>query len=85
MNIMLYGFLGGIVRALVGLMKSNAFKQKFNGRYLLFTLLASGLIGVMTGLLIMPADYRIILLAGYAGTDLLEGVYRIKFKMGGGK
>ena len=77
-----YGFLGGVVRALVGLMKSNAYRKKFEPKYLLFTLVSSGIIGMATGLLVLPADYRVVLLAGYAGTDLLEGLYKTRFKMG---
>ena len=76
-----YGFFGGVVRALVGLMKSRTFKKKFDPTYLLFTLVASGVIGMASGLLVY-GDYRLAILAGYAGTDFIEGVYRIKF---GGK
>ncbi len=79
-----YGFLGGVTRALVGLMKSQTLKQKFSMKYLLFTLVASGIIGMAAGI-VVSGDYRISLLAGYAGTDLLEGLYKIKFKLGGGK
>ncbi len=77
-----FGFLGGVVRSLVGLMKSNVYRRKFDAKYLLFTLVSSGIVGMAAGLLIMPADYRLVLLAGYAGTDLLEGLYKTKFKMG---
>ncbi|MFQ5621526.1 MAG: hypothetical protein ACE5FT_06825 [Candidatus Nanoarchaeia archaeon] len=74
-----YGFLGGVVRALVGLMKSKMFKRKFDAWYLVFTLIASGVIGAAAGLLVY-GDYRLAILAGYAGTDFIEGVYRIRFK-----
>jgi len=28
----------------------------------------------------MEGDFRVALLAGYAGSDLLEGLFKIKFK-----
>jgi hypothetical protein len=71
-----FGFLGGIVRALVGIIKYKKTHTRFvflPGRFL-FTLIASGVIGVFVALLIAN-DYRIALLAGYAGTDLIEGIY----------
>ena len=75
-----YGFLGGVVRALVGLSKSKAFKRKFDSRYLILTLISSGVIGMFAGLLVV-GDYRLSLLAGYAGTDFLEGLYKTKLRM----
>jgi len=72
-----FGFFGGIVRALVGLMKVKNIKKKFNLMYFLVTVAASGLIGTFTGMLV-GADYRLSLLAGYAGIDIIEGVYKIR-------
>ncbi len=46
---------------------------------LLFTLFASGVIGVFCGLLV-SADYRLNLLAGYAGTDFIESIYKVRKK-----
>ena len=71
-----FGLAGGIVRAVVGLFKNKVFtKSKFKKGRFLFTLIGSGLIGGFCALLTI-ADYRIPLLAGYAGTDLIEGIYR---------
>ena len=80
MIIAYYGFIGGVVRALVGISKSKAFKKKFDAQYLLFTLITSGVIGMFAGMLV-SGDYRLVLLAGYAGTDFLEGLYKTKFRL----
>lgn len=73
-----FGLFGGIVRSIVGLFKHKVFsgKEKFNNTKFWCTLLISGLIGVFCALLTID-DYRIILLAGYAGTDLIQGVYKV--------
>lgn len=81
MNILMligFGLFGGIIRSLVGLLKHKVFtgKEKFNSKKFLFSVILSGVIGAFCALLIVT-DYRIILLAGYAGTDLIQGVYRI--------
>ena len=77
MNILIqsaiFGFIGGITRTLVGILKHK--NEKFKWGKLLFTVIASGVIGVFTGLLI-TSDYKLTLLAGYAGTDILEGIYK---------
>jgi len=73
----LFGIFGGIVRAIVGLFKHKVFtgKEKFNSSKFWFTIIISGLIGMFCALLTIE-DYRIALLAGYAGTDLIQGIYR---------
>lgn len=77
----LTGLIGGLIRALVGITKSSTFtpeKFKFEWKYLGFSLLISAIVGVMSGI-IADGDWRVSLLAGYAGTDFLEGLYRLKF------
>ncbi|MBT7902361.1 hypothetical protein HN587_00750 [Candidatus Woesearchaeota archaeon] len=71
------GFFGGVVRALVGILKSDVLKgkEKINWTRLIFLLLASGIIGAFAGLLI-TTQYAFLLLAGYAGADLIEGMYK---------
>ena len=81
MNILLlttFGLFGGIVRSVVGLFKHKVFtgKEKFNSKKFWFTIILSGVIGAFCALLTIT-DYRIALLAGYAGTDLIQGIYRI--------
>ena len=76
-SLTLFGLFGGIVRSLVGLLKHKVFsgKEKFKNGKFWFTLLISGLIGMFCALLMID-DFRIALLAGYAGTDLIQGLYK---------
>ena len=69
------GGLGGLVRAIVGLLKALSHKRKIIWPYFFMTLGIAVVIGVFLGLL-FNYDYRINLIAGYAGTDLLEGLYK---------
>jgi len=73
-----FGLFGGIIRTLVGLFKHKVFtgKEKFNSKKFWFTLILSGAIGAFCALLLIE-DYRLILLAGYAGTDLIQGLYKV--------
>lgn len=75
------GLIGGLIRALVGITKSSTFtpeKFKFEWRYFAATIFVSAIVGVMSGIL-ADTDWRISLLAGYAGTDFLENLYRLRF------
>ena len=69
------GLLGGTVRGLVGVVKS---KDKKSASRLIYSLITSMIVGGVAGA-ITGLDWRISLLAGYAGTDLLESLYKIKF------
>ena len=78
----LFGFIGGLTRAFVGLLKYKQIpkaKRKFRIDYLFFTLIASGVIGIFCGLLV-ATEFKLSLLAGYAGTDFIESIYKIKRK-----
>ena len=75
------GLIGGLIRALVGITKSQTFTPeqfKFKWQYFSFSLLVSAVVGVLSGI-IADGDWRISILAGYAGADFLEGLYRLKF------
>lgn len=71
----IFGLIGGMTRSLVGLMKAISMKKRIIWRYWLVTLIASCAIGFTLGT-IFNYDYRICVLAGYAGTDLLENIYK---------
>lgn len=71
----LLGLIGGVIRASIGLFKALSIKKKIHFHYWLFTALLSGLIGILTGI-VFSFDSRLSILAGYAGTDILEGVYK---------
>ena len=75
------GLIGGLVRALVGITKDKTFTPetfKFQWRYFGVTMLVSAIVGIMSGI-IADNDWRVALLAGYAGTDFLEGLYKLRF------
>lgn len=77
----LAGGAGGFVRALVGITKAKEFNPttfKFEWKVFGFTIIVSMLTGLMSGL-IVNTDWRMSLLAGYAGSDLLEGLYKLRF------
>jgi len=71
----LLGGVGGLVRGLVGIFKAIKQKEKFNPKYYLLTVVIAIIIGAFTGV-IVSKDYRVNLLAGYAGIDILEGLYK---------
>ena len=77
------GFLGGVIRGLVGISKviraSPSRKKKIRKDYLAVTLLSSGGLGLMVGVFIAD-DIRFALLAGYAGADFIENLYKIRMK-----
>ncbi|EKE06094.1 MAG: hypothetical protein ACD_19C00080G0005 [uncultured bacterium] len=74
------GLVGGLVRGLVGIIKQNQKPNEFkiHWKYFGLTMLVSGIVGVVSGI-IADGDWRISLLAGYAGTDFLESLYRLRF------
>lgn len=77
----LAGGAGGLVRALVGITKSETFTPdtfKFQWKYFLFTIVVSIVVGQMSGV-IFNADWRMSLLAGYSGSDFVESLYKLRF------
>ena len=71
----LLGGTGGATRGLIGLLKSLALKRRIIWQYWTITVVISIIIGIFTGI-VFDFDPRLSLLAGYAGTDILEGVYK---------
>lgn len=69
------GGLGGLTRGFVGLLKALSLRRKIIWSYYWITVLVSLIIGVFIGI-IFNFDYRLSLLAGYAGTDILESIYK---------
>jgi len=80
----LMGLLGGIVRSLVGILKYFE-RNKGTGTirvwYVVFSLLVSAIVGALAGALV-DGDWRFAIAAGYAGTDFIEGMYKIKLRQG---
>jgi hypothetical protein len=83
-TMVLVGAAGGAVRSLVGILKhleGNRRGESFRVWYLLFSILISAVIGAFAGAL-SPGNWKIAGLAGYAGTDFIENLYKIKKAQG---
>ena len=71
----LLGGVGGLTRGLVGLLKALSLKRRILWNYYIITVAIAVVIGIFVGI-IFDFDTRLSLLAGYAGTDILEGIYK---------
>src|SRR3989344_2652916 len=69
------GGVGGLTRGFIGLLKALSMRRKILWGYYAITVMVALVIGIFVGL-IFNFDYRLSLLAGYAGTDILEGIYK---------
>jgi len=70
----LVGVLGGLVRALYGLLKAVNNGIIVHKGYFIITLIVSGIIGGLLGA-VFNMDIKIAGLAGYVGTDILENIF----------
>ncbi len=71
----LLGGVGGLTRGVVGLLKALSLRRRILWGYYGITVLIAVIIGTFIGI-IFSFDPRLSLLAGYAGTDILEGIYK---------
>jgi len=69
------GGVGGLTRGVVGLLKALSLKRRIIWGYYAITVMIAIIIGAFVGI-IFDFDPRLSLLAGYAGTDILEGIYK---------
>jgi fluoride ion exporter CrcB/FEX len=69
------GGVGGLTRGFIGLLKALSLRRRILWGYYLVTVVVAVVIGIFVGL-IFNFDYRLSLLSGYAGTDILEGIYK---------
>ena len=88
--ILISAISGGMVRGIVGVAKSlwpNK-NQEFKLNYFLFNLLLSAFIGAIAGILTTSSEQvasftgysnQMAFLAGYAGPDFLESLFKLKF------
>jgi len=76
---LLAGFTGGIIRGLVGFVKNKTIEKAdhFKPSYFVVTILISGIVGMAAGAL-ADTEWQVSFLAGYAGTDFIENLYKIK-------
>jgi hypothetical protein len=70
------GGAGGLLRALVGLGKSISAKRRIHWSYFFITVAIAVVIGTVLGALVSVSK-PIAFLAGYGGTDVLEGLGKI--------
>ena len=71
----LLGAIGGMTRGLIGLLKALSLRRRILWLYWLITVIIASIIGIFVGM-VFSFDPRLSLLAGYAGTDILEGIYK---------
>lgn len=71
----LLGGIGGLTRGVIGLLKAMSLRRRILWNYYAITVIIAVIIGIFVGI-IFDFDYRLSLLAGYAGTDILEGIYK---------
>lgn len=72
----LCGLIGGVVRTLVGWRKDRRYNKKASWKWdkARFTLWTSAVIGAFAALL-LDENLKFALIAGYVGTDFIEGVW----------
>jgi len=71
----LLGALGGLTRGVIGLLKALSLRRRILWGYYAITVAVAAIIGAFVGI-IFNFDFRLSLLAGYAGVDILEGIYK---------
>lgn len=71
------GFVGGVARGLSSFLKNlkKDSRTKFNYSYFFSTVLISGILGGIAGAL-AEGSWKTAFLAGYAGIDFLENMYK---------
>lgn len=75
----LAGFLGRVIRGLVGFVKNKTIEKadQFKPSYFVVMILISGVVAAAAGAL-ADTEWQVSFLAGYAGTDFIENLYKIK-------
>ena len=71
----LLGGIGGLTRGFVGLLKALSLRRRILWMYYGITVVVAAVIGIFMGI-VFDFDPRLSLLAGYAGTDILEAIYK---------
>ena len=80
-SIILGGLVGGALRGVVGIAKTLVTKKESSINYGWFFVSVAVAMGIgIIAATFMEGDFRVALLAGYAGTDLLESLLKLKFK-----
>ena len=71
----LLGFIGGVARVMVGMLKAISVKSKIYWSLTLATALASGFVGILLGV-VFNFSQPLSLLAGFGGLDILDKIYQ---------
>jgi len=79
--IILGGLIGGALRGIVGIAKSLILKkeEQINYGWFFVSVSVAMAVGVFAASF-MGSSFQVALLAGYAGSDLLESLVKLKFK-----
>ena len=74
----LFGLIGGVARALIGVLKHFRVntKPKFKLNYFILTVLVSGFVGMFVSL-VVTSNYALSLVSGYVGIDIVESLVKI--------
>ena len=77
-NAAIFGLLGGLIRASVGILKHFKSNKKTNLKpiYFLTTIIIAAAIGMITSTA-LSTNYIVNLVVGYAGIDFLESLVKI--------
>jgi hypothetical protein len=74
------GTLGGLIRSLLGILKyleAGNGERKIRFGYLAISLFVAAATGALAGAL-CEGDWRLAAVAGYAGSDFLDNLYKLK-------
>ena len=81
LSIIIGGLVGGALRGVVGIAKSLVTKKESSINYGWFFVSVAVAMGIgVIAATFMEGDFSVALLAGYAGSDLLESLVKLKFK-----
>ena len=80
-SIILGGLMGGALRGIMGIAKSLILKkeEQINYGWFFVSVAVAMAIGIIAASF-MDGGFEIALLSGYAGSDLLESLVKLKFK-----
>jgi fluoride ion exporter CrcB/FEX len=81
LSIIIGGLVGGALRGVMGIAKTLVTRKEesINYGWFFVSVAVAMAIGVIAATF-MEGDFRVALLAGYAGADLLESFVKLKFK-----
>jgi len=75
-----FGIFGALMRVAVDYIKCFVFKQKMKVRGVLFYGVSAIIIGAFLGI-VLDFGWAIGFLSGYAGLDILDGLYKVARKI----